>query len=167
MSGTALVKGRYLIWRKFLTKAPIRWPCCQQRFGFCRKSSVYIPALSPDCISCGARICDAGRCGAGNCGKFWLKSVAICWRSRLMIWSASTCSYDLLRTLYSGMSTICSACYFSRAWIASIRLSSKVIISLAKRVSAADKWILNCRIRDRSCASRWSIKLISISIEIF
>ena len=42
--------------------------------------------------------------------------------------------------------------FFSRARIASMRMISKAIISLARRLSAAVEWTLNIGMSERRCA---------------
>ena len=166
-SGTAFGRGRYLIWRIDLTGAPTGWPCCQYRLGIFWGCPVKFLGISFDWIGwsdCGMGGCGTDICGAAVGGELgwddgWLDFAAIIWRSILMIWSASKCSYAGHWALYTGISSLSLSSFFSKTWIASMRLISHRIISFAILFSASVEWSLNLGMRARSCESHWSSNL--------
>ena len=118
-----------------------------------------IPAISFNCIFCGVGGCGSDGCGANRCGVDECVGncfvfAALIWRSRLIICFASTCSYVGCRALYTRIRARSSPSLFLKAWIASIRLISKVIIVSARRFSAAADWALHCGMSVRRCARR-------------
>ena len=175
-SGTALGSGRYFICRKLLIGAPMGWSDCQYRFGICRGCSVRIPIISIDSKGCGAGRFVSNGCGAGWCNAVWCGAGgwekkccafdAMSWSSKWIICLASRCSYVGQRALYTGIRAWSSSSFFSRAWIASIRLISKVIIVSERRSSAAADYAMFCGMSVRRCTRRWSINWILLSIKI-
>ena len=97
-SGTALKRGRYLIWQKWLTGAPMGWPGSQYRFGIRHVRLVRISAISFNSKSCGvgrfvSRGCGSIRCNAVECNAgggvgYCFDFAAISWISRLIICKA-------------------------------------------------------------------------------
>ena len=159
-SSTALGWDRYLIWRKVLCGAPMGWPCCQCRLKLFWWSPVKFSFISFDWIGCIEFCCCTCDCCAGGsnadgCGADCLYFKAINWSSKLIIWSVRSFSFAGQRALYTGISFLKSKRFFSRALMASMRLSSNLIIISARRFSAAVTLPLNLGIRARSCESRW------------
>ena len=132
-SGRAFGRGWYLIWRNVLTGASMGWPGCQYKLGMCLGRLVKSLPISFDLIGCtefccGTCCCCAEGSGADGCSASWFDFAAMSWSSILIIWSARTFSFARQRALHTGISCFQSPSVFSRKFMASMRLSSQVII---------------------------------------